>query len=258
MRRLFAYFIYLYQSKVSPHKGFTCAHRGLHGGDSCSEYAKKQLIEHGVFTCLKATKKRFKECRDAAGTIQQRPPLSQRGDCDLGLSSCDVCSGGSEASSALDCVGGNCDVINSCDLSRRNTKRLLLLLLIIGLIIVASSYYFTGRQISSVEIRVKPGVEETKDNDALSKIFHSQMPDYKINFYLKNGSATTNTLKNTSAKNWISLETNGSFYLTDITKMVIVNKEITRSKELESISNPQKEGIGKVFEYSIKQKWELF
>ena len=259
MRKLFAYFIYLYQSKVSPHKGFTCAHRRLHNGDSCSEYAKKQLIEHGVFRCLKATKKRFKECRDAADAIQQRPPLSQRGDCDLGLSSgCDGCFGGSDASSAVDCAGGNCDVINSCDLSRRNTKRLLLLLLIIGLIIVASSYYFTGRQISSVEIRVKPGIEETKDSHALSKIFHSQMPDYKINFYLKNGSATTNTLKNTSAKDWISLKTNGSFYLSDITKMVIVNKGLTRSIELESISTPQKKGIGKMFEYSIKQKWEFF
>lgn len=256
MRKLFAYFISLYQSKVSPHKGFTCAHRGLHGGDSCSEYAKKQLLEHGVFISLKAIKKRFKECRDAAATIQQRPPLSQRGDCDLGFSSCDICTGGEAP--VTECVGGNCDVVNGCDLSMRNTKRLLFVLFIIGLIVVTSSYYFIGRQISSIEIRINSGVEETADSGVLSKILHSQKPDYKINFYLKNGSSTTNTLKNTSAKDWISLKTNESFYLSDITKMVIVNKDVSRSKELESISNPQKKGKGKVFEYSFTQKWELF
>jgi len=30
--------ISLYQRYVSPYKGFRCAHRVLHGGDSCSEY----------------------------------------------------------------------------------------------------------------------------------------------------------------------------------------------------------------------------
>ncbi|HIQ07804.1 MAG TPA: membrane protein insertion efficiency factor YidD, partial [Thiotrichaceae bacterium] len=58
MRKLFAYFISLYQRNISPHKGFTCAHRGLHGGDSCSEYARKKLLEKGTFNCLKAIKQR--------------------------------------------------------------------------------------------------------------------------------------------------------------------------------------------------------
>ena len=153
---------------------------------------------------------------------------------------------------------GGCDTLHSCDLSRRGTKRLVLVLLIIGLILVVSSYFYYGRQISSVDIRIKPGVEETTDSGMLSKLLRSQQPDYKINFHLKNGLATTNTLKNTSAKDWVSLKTSRSFYLSDITKMVILNKDVTRSIELDSISNPQKDGKGKVLEYSIKQRWELF
>lgn len=32
-----------YQRYLSPHKGFVCAHRRLHGGDSCSQYVKTVL-----------------------------------------------------------------------------------------------------------------------------------------------------------------------------------------------------------------------
>ena len=140
-----------------------------------------------------------------ANIIQQCPPISQRGDCDLGLSGCDMYAGGSEASSATECVTSDCNILDPCDLSRRNIKRLLLFLLIIGLIIAISSYYIIGRQISSVDIRMKSGIEETTDSGTMSKIFCSQQPDYKINFHLKNGLVTTNTLKNTSAKNWVTL-----------------------------------------------------
>ena len=39
---------------------------------------------------------------------------------------------------------------------------------------------------------------------------------------------------------------------------MIVIKGITNSKALETISSHKKEGKGELFEYSIKQKWELF
>jgi len=117
-----------------------------------------------------------------------------------------MCVGGSEAASAAECVVGGCS-----SLSMRSFKRLLLLLLMTGFIIATSSYYFIGRQISSIGIRVKPGIEETTDKGAVSKIFHSQLSDYKVDFYLKNSLATTNILKNTSAKNWINFKTNQSF-----------------------------------------------
>ncbi len=71
MRKLFAFLISIYQSKISPHKGFTCAHRGLHKGDSCSEYTKQEILDKGIFSSLKSIQKRFSECRDAAQTIQR-------------------------------------------------------------------------------------------------------------------------------------------------------------------------------------------
>ena len=265
MRTFFAFLISVYQKRISPHKGFICAHRGLHKGDSCSEYTKKQILEKGLLASIKTVRQRFNECRDAAVAINQRPPISQRGDCDLGLSGCDVSScdlgGGGGGGSTSSGGSGGCyglDCASSFDMTKRNFIKLLIALLIIVIISASLYYYFIGRQIESVDIRLKEDIEETSNSGAIAKIFRSQQPDYQINFDLINGLARTNTLKNKSAKNWISLKTQGSFYLTDISRMVIVNKELTRSKVLESIPNPQKKGAGQMFEYSIKQKWELF
>lgn len=262
MRRFFAYLISFYQKRISPHKGFCCAHRVLHKGDSCSEYTKKQILEKGLFVSFKTIKQRFNDCRSAANTIQQRPPLNQRGDCDLGLGACDVGScdfggdGGSSSTSSKGCYAVDC--ASSFDMTKRNLIRLAIALIIISIIAISLYYYFIGRQIESVDIRLKPNVEETTDNGAVAKIFGSQQPDYMIHFDLENGSARTNILKNNSAKNWIKLKTRSVFYLSDISNLVIVDKGLTKSKALESFSNPPKKGQGKLFEYSINQKWDLF
>ncbi|WP_292844188.1 membrane protein insertion efficiency factor YidD [Nostoc sp. NMS8] len=37
-----------YQKYISPSKGFSCFHRLLHGGDSCSNYVKTLLSEQKI------------------------------------------------------------------------------------------------------------------------------------------------------------------------------------------------------------------
>jgi putative component of membrane protein insertase Oxa1/YidC/SpoIIIJ protein YidD len=54
-----------YQRYISPHKGFRCAHRVLHGGESCSGYVKRQITENGLKTAFFRTKHRFKACKQA-------------------------------------------------------------------------------------------------------------------------------------------------------------------------------------------------
>lgn len=89
-----------YQRYLSPHKGFACAHRVLHGGLSCSEYAKKAIAQFGLFQAVSLSKQRFRACKQAKLTLNaqnpQSPPKPKKdqqqncGDYCDGFSVCDV------------------------------------------------------------------------------------------------------------------------------------------------------------------------
>lgn len=76
--------ITLYQRHLSPHKGFSGPYRLLHGGESCSGYVKRLILEKGLVTAIQASRERFAACRDA------RYVLSASLDDDLGDACCDV------------------------------------------------------------------------------------------------------------------------------------------------------------------------
>jgi putative component of membrane protein insertase Oxa1/YidC/SpoIIIJ protein YidD len=61
-----------YQKHLSPHKGFSCPHRLLHGGVSCSEAIKQAFLHQRLSTALQTTPQRFKACRNAAKILQQQ------------------------------------------------------------------------------------------------------------------------------------------------------------------------------------------
>ncbi|MGB6170093.1 MAG: membrane protein insertion efficiency factor YidD, partial [Geitlerinemataceae cyanobacterium] len=42
-----------YQKYLSPHKGFSCAYRKLHGGVSCSEYFRQTIDRYGFSYAIK-------------------------------------------------------------------------------------------------------------------------------------------------------------------------------------------------------------
>jgi putative component of membrane protein insertase Oxa1/YidC/SpoIIIJ protein YidD len=58
-----------YQKYLSPLKGFSCAHRVLHRGESCSQYVKRTILERGLSDALPQTRQRFRDCRSAYLTI---------------------------------------------------------------------------------------------------------------------------------------------------------------------------------------------
>lgn len=59
-----------YQRYLSPHKGFCCAHRALHGGPSCSEFARRVVIRRGVGPLAALLRRRFARCAAAARRLR--------------------------------------------------------------------------------------------------------------------------------------------------------------------------------------------
>jgi putative component of membrane protein insertase Oxa1/YidC/SpoIIIJ protein YidD len=61
-----------YQRFISPHKGFSCAHRVLYGCESCSQYFKRVIAEEGITTAIANAQGRFQECREANEILRTR------------------------------------------------------------------------------------------------------------------------------------------------------------------------------------------
>ena len=61
-----------YQRFISPHKGFSCAHRVLYGCESCSQYFKRVIAEEGILRAITNAKGRFQECREANEILKER------------------------------------------------------------------------------------------------------------------------------------------------------------------------------------------
>ena len=59
MRQLIAFGITFYQQRISPFKGFSCAHHHLRHRGSCSQFAKRAVLKHGAFRLIPLMKMRF-------------------------------------------------------------------------------------------------------------------------------------------------------------------------------------------------------
>jgi putative component of membrane protein insertase Oxa1/YidC/SpoIIIJ protein YidD len=66
-----------YQKYLSPHKGFSCAHRVWHRGESCSQYTKRAIVERGLIAAIPLVRERFQECKVANERLQQRRQARQ-------------------------------------------------------------------------------------------------------------------------------------------------------------------------------------
>jgi putative component of membrane protein insertase Oxa1/YidC/SpoIIIJ protein YidD len=61
-----------YQKHLSPRKGFSCPHRLLYGGESCSDYVKRLLMNQNLLTTIQMSPQRFKACKISAQTLQSQ------------------------------------------------------------------------------------------------------------------------------------------------------------------------------------------
>ncbi|MBD7919861.1 membrane protein insertion efficiency factor YidD [Cellulomonas sp. Sa3CUA2] len=63
--------IALYQARLSPRKGWGCAHRVAHGGASCSVAVRTLVRRRGVARSVVPTVVRFVACYQAARLLAQ-------------------------------------------------------------------------------------------------------------------------------------------------------------------------------------------
>jgi putative component of membrane protein insertase Oxa1/YidC/SpoIIIJ protein YidD len=121
--------IHGYQRHLSPRKGFSCAHRVVYGGDSCSQHIKQLITQEGMLTAMVLAPERFRACRRAYGVFKAQhrvsdspsEPQRQRkiGDC-LSCGSDFLCCGndydaGNGACLVCGCLEGANDIISGCD-----------------------------------------------------------------------------------------------------------------------------------------------
>jgi putative component of membrane protein insertase Oxa1/YidC/SpoIIIJ protein YidD len=117
-----------YQRHISPHKGFSCAYRVLHGSESCSAYIKRSILEQGLIEAISLSRQRFQACKSAHQVLLSRRQTlqatnrSQRrrdrwaNDCssspDCAGCACDATDCGINSCDGLDCSGVDCNVID--------------------------------------------------------------------------------------------------------------------------------------------------
>ena len=104
--------INLYQRYISPHKGYCCAHRAYTGEDSCSQYAKVAIAEHGLFSAFPLVREQFDRCSFAAEEIKKKQKKKEK---DNTIDNCAV----DIACQSIDCVPRSCfrkkSSSNTCD-----------------------------------------------------------------------------------------------------------------------------------------------
>lgn len=101
--------IWVYQRFISPRKGFACAHRVLHGGPGCSGYAKHAIRDHGVISAIPLIRERFKDCRTAYETIEDKRAADKNRKKKKEKDSC-----APEACDAAECSCDSIPLIRSC------------------------------------------------------------------------------------------------------------------------------------------------
>lgn len=119
--------IRVYQTVLSPYKGFRCAYAACTGGASCSVLGYRAIRRHGVVKGMAVLQLRFDQCKLAYQRMPRARPMAlgnQRGDCDCG--GCD--SGGSGGCSSCDVlqgIGECASDIGSCGSEKKSQRRML-------------------------------------------------------------------------------------------------------------------------------------
>lgn len=72
IRRVVVILISCYQKYLSPIKGFSCAYRVLHRGESCSCYTKRTILQQDLITAISMSQQRFRACASANRVLMAR------------------------------------------------------------------------------------------------------------------------------------------------------------------------------------------
>jgi putative component of membrane protein insertase Oxa1/YidC/SpoIIIJ protein YidD len=66
----------LYQTHISPRKGFDCPHRILYGTQSCSNYVKHLLTQQSLQSAVKLSIQRFQACDRASQILKTQKTIA--------------------------------------------------------------------------------------------------------------------------------------------------------------------------------------
>jgi putative component of membrane protein insertase Oxa1/YidC/SpoIIIJ protein YidD len=101
----------LYQRHLSPRKGFTCAHRKLHGGASCSGYFRELVTTEGFTNAIQPFQQRLIDCRKANDQLR----MMAAAEADGVEESLDEPGESNEPSKAIPSSGDNTDLSSACE-----------------------------------------------------------------------------------------------------------------------------------------------
>lgn len=117
-----------YQRYLSPYKGFSCAHKRVYGGTSCSEYFRLAVQYQGLSDSIPLFQQRLRACKGASLSLKASRANPQRrrkkrdvcDDCDsscIPLDGYDLCELGCDLGSNCDVLGdmGDCIDCGGCD-----------------------------------------------------------------------------------------------------------------------------------------------
>src|SRR5688572_27172010 len=116
---LIARAIEAYQRFISPYKGFRCAHRAVHGRDSCSQFAKRVALKRGILALFPLLRRRFTECGVAAQVLDYETREKQRAE--ERKNSAASSSSSSSSSSPSSCDASPCDAVDCLEFVPTNS-----------------------------------------------------------------------------------------------------------------------------------------
>ena len=78
MKHIALWIIAIYQKYISPKKGYSCAHRILNNGQSCSSYCSENLKKHGFVSTVVVMPSRFRQCYKAGIELSEHKKTPRR------------------------------------------------------------------------------------------------------------------------------------------------------------------------------------
>ena len=275
MNWLILLLIDFYKRFISPHKGFSCAYRRYHGGDSCSSAVRKIIQTDGCYRGARKIKQQFRLCKVAAQALNEQRQASTRNhnaDLDCGLSSgcgagdCVPDFGCFDGGSGGEGGGSHCgdvlvEAISCFDFSNDNGKKkkrrrqigfsALAILLIAG----SAAFYYKMTmppKIVGVDIRLKENAEEEQEG-FLAKYTHRGRLDYQLILTINGREYHTNKINNTTANEWLAFQLPEEVRAEFITQIRVIDFDIINSNVLEDIYPEADQGEGRKYQYVIRK-----
>ena len=252
--------ITLYQSFISPYKGFNCAHNARYKSGSCSNAVKDLIANKGLIQALPLIRLRFRECRIAYEAIQATPFKSD-------LPCVDVSCGGELLWCGGDAVGasdGVCDCLGILDdllgwgKRSKRTKRLIIIAGVLSVVIL--TYVFYGRGIANVMI-TDLGVQ---NQSIFKRISQREYPEVRVLVVANSVEVYSDIIKLDQPNKEYKLRLKRALNDFRIDQLQVLDARLKVGKELlvvgqelEVFEDPQVTGEGRRFKYRLKRRWHF-